>query len=31
MDLDETMFVAWDARLTLAARAAGVMTYPIET
>jgi predicted nucleic acid-binding protein len=30
MDLDETMLVAWDARLTLAARAAGVMTYPIE-
>ena len=30
MNLDETMLVAWDARLASAARAAGVMTYPIE-
>lgn len=31
MDLDETMLVAWDSRLARAARAAGVMIYPIET
>jgi uncharacterized protein len=30
MDLDETMLVAWDARLSRAARAAGVLTYPTE-
>lgn len=30
MDLDETMLVAWDARLARAARAAGVLTYPTE-
>jgi uncharacterized protein len=31
LDLDETMLVAWDGRLALAARAAGVLTYPTET
>jgi len=28
LDLEETMLVAWDVRLTRAARAAGVATYP---
>lgn len=30
MDLEETMLVAWDARLLLAARAAGVTAFPAE-
>lgn len=30
LDLDQTMIVAWDARLRFAARAAGVAAFPAE-